>query len=142
MNKCRVCGAALSKKPLLSYKNMPAASQYFPDAHNLKKDKGVDLKVFGCQGCGLIQLANKPVSYYREDIRASVFSPEMKKFRLKQFAGFINKYRINGKKILELGCGKGEYLSFMKNLGMKATGIENSASAVKSIFWRYPKYEK
>ncbi len=130
MKSCRVCGAELSKKPLLKYKNMPKVAQKFPDARGLKSDKGVNLEVFQCMGCGLVQLASKPVSYYKEDIRAGAFSPEMKAFRLPQFRKFCSKYGLKGKKTVEIGCGKGEYLSIMKAAGMNAYGTEYSKPAV------------
>jgi 2-polyprenyl-3-methyl-5-hydroxy-6-metoxy-1,4-benzoquinol methylase len=83
-------------------------------------------------GCGLIQLSSKPVSYYKDVIRASAYSTEMKKFRLNQFNKFLSKYNLKDKKIVEIGCGKGEYLSLMKECGADVYGIENLDSSVKA----------
>ena len=68
---------------------MPSAAQHLPDVNNLKDDESVTLEVFQCSGCGLVQLSNKPVDYYREVIRAAGISNEMKQFRNKQFRNFI-----------------------------------------------------
>ena len=129
--KCRVCGNDFFEDPLLEYKNMPKAAQFLPDAESLKNEKGVNLNVYQCSNCGLVQLSNEPVPYYREVIRAAAISPEMKEFRIKQFADFVNKYSLKGKKVVEIGCGCGEYLSIMQQVGTEAYGLEYSDGSVK-----------
>ncbi|MDO9028004.1 MAG: class I SAM-dependent methyltransferase [Candidatus Roizmanbacteria bacterium] len=101
-----------------------------PDAESLERDKGVDLEVYQCSGCGLVQLSNDPVPYYKEVIRAVAFSEEMKGFRMKQFNSFIQKNSLIGKKIIEIGCGCGEYLSLMQQVGVDAYGLEYSEESV------------
>jgi SAM-dependent methyltransferase len=110
---------------------MPSAAQYLPDAESLACDKGVDLEVCQCSGCGLVQLSNEPVQYYKEVIRASAFSKEMKDFRIKQFNDFVQEYSLQGRKIIEIGCGCGEYLSIIQQLGVDAYGLEHSTESVR-----------
>jgi len=129
--KCRVCGNNLYEEPLLSYENMPKAAQYLPDKNALKSDKGVDLEVCQCSGCGLVQLSNDPVPYYKEVIRAAGISEEMMAFRKKQFTDLVEKYSLKGKKVIEIGCGRGEYLSIMARTGVKAYGLEQGKDAVR-----------
>ena len=126
---CRVCGHTLSGRPLLSLRDMPKSAQNFPDSKTLSKDRGEDLDLYGCTGCGLSQLSVKPVSYYREVIRAAAFSEEMREFRRNQFREFVSRYRLKGKKVVEIGCGRGEYLSIMKKNGVLAFGLEYSKPA-------------
>jgi len=130
IKKCRVCGHKFLEEPLLRYENMPRAAQFLPDAESLENDKGVDLEVCQCSGCGLVQLSNDPVPYYREVIRAAAFSEGMKDFRRKQFGNFVQKFSLKGKKVVEIGCGHGEYLSIMQQSGVEAYGLEHSASSV------------
>lgn len=110
---------------------MPSVAQHLPDTDSLKDDNGVDLRVYQCSGCGVVQLDSKPVPYYKEVIRASGFSQEMKDFRLKQFRDFVAKFSLKDKNILEVGCGGGEYLSLMKECAANSSGIEYSDSLVK-----------
>jgi hypothetical protein len=130
VNQCRVCGQAFFEVPLLSYCNMPRAAQCMPDAGSLGQDRGVDLNVCQCSGCGLVQLEGDPVPYYREVIRAAAFSPEMMEFRQTQFRRFMEKFSLRGQKIIEIGCGRGEYLSILQQCGMESHGLEQSAEAV------------
>lgn len=109
---------------------MPKAAQFLPDAKDLGSDKGVDLEVCQCSGCGLVQLSNDPVPYFKEVIRAAAFSPEMRIFRIEQFKNFVGRFSLEGKKILEIGCGKGEYLSLMRESGTDAYGVEYGEESV------------
>ena len=129
-DKCRVCGHKFFGEPLLRYENMPKAAQFLPDAESLESDKAIDLEVCQCSGCGLVQLNNEPVPYYREVIRASAISEEMRNFRRKQFDSFIQKFSLKRKKIIEIGCGCGEYLSIMQQFVVEAYGLEYSAESV------------
>jgi 2-polyprenyl-3-methyl-5-hydroxy-6-metoxy-1,4-benzoquinol methylase len=131
VRKCRICGGAFFEKPLLKYENMPGAAQFLPDEETIKTEMGVDLEVCQCSGCGLVQLSNDPVHYYRDVIRAAAFSEEMKGFRVKQFRDFIEKYSLQNKKIIETGCGCGEYLAIMQSLGGDAYGLEHLKSSVE-----------
>ena len=130
INKCRVCGHAFFVKPLLQYANMPKAAQFFPDKKSIKYEKGIDLKIFQCSGCGLVQLDSKPVPYYKDVVRAVSISKEIKEFRAEQFKIFVNKYSLKGKKILEIGCGRGEHLFIMRKLVKKTYGIEYAEESV------------
>jgi len=126
---CRVCSGRL--RVLLQYENMPKAAQNFPEYEDLLVEEGTNLEVCECEVCGLVQLSNEPVPYHKEVIRAAAFSEEMKQFRVKQFADFVQKYSLQGKKVIEVGCGKGEFLQLMKDAGTDAFGIEYSAESVE-----------
>jgi len=141
-NKCRICGYDFFPKPLLRYKNMPRAAQFLPDKKSLKNDKGVDLEICQCSGCGLVQLNSVPVPYYKEVIRAVGISPEIKKFRLKQFNNFVKKFFLKGKKVIEIGCGQGEYLGILDQLGIQAFGLEYSKKNVKECIKKGLKVQK
>ncbi len=127
---CRVCYKPLPEKSLISYSFMPSQAQNFPDADNLDTDHGQDLKLYQCSLCGMVQLDAKPVSYYKEVIRASSVSAEMLEFRKSQFASFVNYHGLVGRKVLEVGCGKGEYLSILAENQIEAFGIEFNDTAV------------
>ena len=130
--KCRICKGDFIKKNFLEYKSMPSSAQNFPKLKNLKNEKGINLLVCQCSKCGIVQVVNKPVGYYKEVIRSSAFSKEMKDYRKNQFKKFINKYKLKKKKIIEIGSGYGEYLSLLDKENLKSFGIEFSNSAIKA----------
>ena len=90
------------------------------------------MNICQCSQCGLVQLANKPVDYYRDVIRASGISKEMRTFRIAQFKEWIAQNHLENKKILEVGCGNGEYLSLLKEAGGNAFGLEHNESSVNN----------
>lgn len=102
-----------------------------PDAATLAQDRGVDLDVYQCDGCGLVQTSNEPVSYYKEVVRAAAFSEEMKAFRREQFSTFVQRYALQGKKLIEIGCGRGEYLALLQEAGVQGYGLEHAAQSVQ-----------
>ena len=129
---CRVCGGAFFAQPLLHLSNMPASAQNFPDAASLTSDQGADLVLVQCQDCGLVQLTNPPVSYYRDVIRAAAFSEEMRGFRQQQFLQFSEAHDLAGKPVVEIGCGRGEFLSLIADAGMSAYGLEHLEASVQA----------
>lgn len=129
-NKCPVCDHTFFEEPLLTYENMPRAAQFLPDAATILSDRGISLEIFQCSGCGLVQLTNPPVPYFREVIRAAAISEEMKAFRERQFTDFTQRFSLSGKKVVEIGCGRGEFLSIMARCGADAYGIEYSEDSV------------
>jgi SAM-dependent methyltransferase len=131
-SRCRVCARDLFAEPLLRYANMPRVAQFFPDQSTVAADTGLDLDVWQCAGCGLIQLRTDPVPYYKEVVRASGLSEEMRTFRARQFGAFLDRFSLGGKKVIEIGCGRGEYLSVLQDAGADASGLEYSAAAVAS----------
>jgi SAM-dependent methyltransferase len=129
---CRVCARDLFDEPLLRYANMPRVAQFLPDASSVQTDTGRDLAIRQCSGCGLVQLTDEPVHYYKDVIRASGLSEEMRAFRGKQFHGFVERFSLVGKKVIEIGCGRGEYLSLLRDAGAEAVGLEHSAASVEA----------
>lgn len=127
---CRVCGRDLFDEPLLRYANMPRVAQFLPDESTVGADTGIDLNIRQCSGCGLVQLSDEPVHYYKDVIRASGLSEEMHAFRAKQFRGFVERFSLAGKKLIEIGCGRGEYLSLLRDAGADAVGLEHAPAAV------------
>jgi len=129
--RCRVCKGKSHEKSLIRYRNMPRIAQCLPDKDTVKDDAGTDIEVYQCKFCGLIQLNSRPVPYYKQVIRSSGFSEEMKNYRWQQFKEFVNKYSIKDKKIIEIGCGNGEYLSIMQQFCSNSYGTEYSDGSVR-----------
>jgi len=127
---CRLCGADLFPEALLVQPQMPAAAQGLPTATQLSEDHGVNLSLHQCSGCGVVQLNTPPVAYWRDVIRAAGISEEMRAYRLQQFGSWLKRHQLQGKKVLEVGSGRGEYLALLAQSGLNAHGIEHARESV------------
>ena len=128
---CRFCKANLKTEPILTLNNMPKSAQFFPKKDELDAEKGVDIVLYQCPYCGLVQAAGEPVSYFRDVIRATGVSDEMGNFRRKQYAEFVKKYNLADKKIIEIGAGSGEYMNYMEPSCKYVYGLEHLEVSVK-----------
>lgn len=124
--KCRVCGNVFSGESLLRLSGMPGAVQNLPSDKDKAIASGVVLDIRQCSFCGLVQLSNDPVPYYKDVIRAGSFSPSMRTRQHDEFKIFIERFSLQGKNILEIGSGRGEYLSILNELLVNAFGMEHN----------------
>ena len=131
MKECLVCGRKLDTEPLLKFNDMPASAQDIPNETEVELDKGISLQLFQCPGCGLVQFDCTPVEYYKDVIRSGGFSTTMVNLRKRQYSHLIEKYNLLGKKFIEVGCGRGEFLSVLNEFQVQAYGIEHKHDLVE-----------
>lgn len=127
---CHLCGNKLFLDPVLRLGGMPKAAQYYPEKNEFAADKGITLTMRQCSGCGLVQHNMKPVEYFREVITAASLSEKSRLSRLDQMKEFAERFGLAGKKVLDIGTGKGEMVDVLKEAGFQATGIEASLKSV------------
>lgn len=129
---CIVCGAPFLSAPLMICDHMPAAAQHLPACNMLGKDSDLELRLCQCSGCGLVQLDCEPVEYYRDVIRSGGYSTTMHELRHEQYERFMQTCPIRGKRVLEVGCGQGEFLRVWREDGFHIIpfGIEHDESLV------------
>ncbi len=130
MRHCIACRRQLPAKPVFLLRNAPASAQNIPHESEVLKDRGMDLKLYQCSHCGLVQFDCEPVSYYRDVIRAGGFTTTMKELRRRQYSHLIETYHLEGKRFLEVGCGQGEFLSMLGEFPVKAYGMEHRTELV------------
>lgn len=129
--RCLVCGTRLPAKPLMALAGMPASAQDIPDAQGIENEKGMELRLFQCEHCGLVQFDCPPVSYYQDVIRSGGFSTTMVELRRSQYQHLIGTYHLEGKKFIEVGCGQGEFLGVLTEFPVKAYGVEHREDLVQ-----------
>ncbi len=130
MELCRCCNGMLPDKTFLKFENMPKSAQLFPGENGVTTEKGVAIILKQCPWCGLVQTTGEPVPYYRDVIRATGVSKEMMEFRESQYAAWVKENHLENGKILEVGCGKGEYMTMMESTGCTVVGLEHLAESV------------
>ena len=120
---CIACGHALS--PLMTLDDMPASAQNIPAASELAEDHPLSLTLCQCPSCGLVQFDTEPVDYYRDVIRAGGGTRTMTRLRHEEYARLLTamqEHHIHGRRIVEVGCGCGEFLRMWQNLAEDPEG--------------------
>lgn len=124
-NKCLICGQSIGENDvLMTFNDMPGSAQDIPTKEEVLNDRGIELKLMQCPHCGLVQFPCEPVPYYKKVIRAGGGTTTMVNLRNTQYQELLNTFDLKGKKILEVGCGKGEFLKIWKGYDVHAVGIE------------------
>lgn len=131
MRHCIACGKMLPKRALFVLEQAPASAQNIPDEAEVKTDEGVTLGLYQCGECGLVQFDCTPVSYYKDVIRAGGFSTTMTELRRRQYRHLIETYHLEGKKFLEVGCGRGEFIKVLTEFPVQVYGMEHKAELVE-----------
>ena len=129
MKKCISCKGSLHE--LMKIENMPASAQDIPTKEELDKDSGIEVSLCVCEDCGLVQLKNDAVYYYRDVIRAGGYSTTMEALRKIQYKHFIEFASLEGKKIIEVGCGRGEFLGMLSDFPVEGYGTEHKKDLVE-----------
>ncbi len=127
---CRLCGGTLFPEPVLALNGIPKAAQYYPEEKEFSEDRGIVLSLCQCSACGLVQHNRAPVDYFREVITAASFSPKTRATRLTQMRAWVGRNGLEGKKVLQIGSGKGDMLDILEEAGCQAFGLEASADSV------------
>lgn len=130
MNYCIACRKALPEEALFVLENAPASAQNIPDAAEVGEDKGITLNLRQCPECGLVQFDCTPVDYYRDVIRAGGFSTTMTELRRRQYKHLIETYGLEGKKFIEVGCGRGEFINVLREFPVQVFGMEHKEDLI------------
>lgn len=125
-HKCILCGNKENFASLIKLDNMPASAQKIPTFDQLQDEKGITLELVQCMKCGLVQFNCTAVDYYKDVIRASGSSTTMRDLRTNQYKDFIHFFDLENKKIIEIGCGRGDFLQFLNGFPVDFYGIENN----------------
>ncbi|MDD2741886.1 MAG: class I SAM-dependent methyltransferase [Rhodocyclaceae bacterium] len=124
---CRLCHAPLSSADAVQIGPFPKAAQYYPTPNEFTHDRGIVLKITECPDCGLTQLLNEPVDYYRQVITAASLSPVVREQRLTLFRQLRGYFGMRPS-AFEIGCAGGENLPLLRDAGFAASGIEFAAT--------------
>lgn len=119
---CQLCGNRLSPS-----KNNSLIIRDVPDSTFNISSKTITLHIADCKSCGLIQLIDVPLSSDYEVVNRSIgISTGYREEKIRQLESFIRRKKLYTAKVLEVGCGNGQYLEILEGLGLKnLTGLES-----------------
>jgi len=118
-------------------KELPIESlQLFEDSQSALSVPRLSFIMTLCEDCGFIfnrchnAIVKKSTTSYHEN---QAFSPKYREFCENLAARLINKYNLSGKKILEIGCGSGFFISLICEMGKnKGLGIDPALDPLQS----------
>ncbi|HWI73012.1 MAG TPA: methyltransferase domain-containing protein [Baekduia sp.] len=124
---CRLCRAdALA--PAFTLNSAPHDVSYLLTPEQAQSDRPIRLDVWRCGECRHVQLAEDPEpTYYDEYLMTVSHSAQMRAYQREQAAAFVQRFGLTGRRVIEVGCGDGNYLSILRDLGVQAIGNEPSA---------------
>jgi SAM-dependent methyltransferase len=118
--KCPCCSSN-KIKIFLNIKNVPVNSviniKSYEDAVNFTRG---NISLGFCKSCGFIYNTeyNPELVEYSSDCEESQgYSPTFNAFAKELAAELVEKYNLRNKKIVEVGCGKGEFLKLLCDMG-------------------------
>ncbi len=126
--KCWSCGRA-DPQPFYRLERIPISSCVLLDSQAEARGfpRG-ELELAFCEGCGFIQnsLFDPALLDYSQDYEESQgFSPTFGTFAQGLVDRLVERYDIAGKKVFEIGCGKGDFLSLLCKTGQnRGLGID------------------
>jgi len=112
----------------MALERVPRNISYLLRPEDVDGDAPIRLEVYECPSCGHVQLAADPEPGYYEDYLMTVsHSPQMRAYQEAQARDFVERYDLRGRRVAEVGCGDGNYLALLSEMGADAVGIEPSA---------------
>ncbi len=117
---CQACGAG-NLRTFYQAETVPVHScVLFPDRKEALAYPTGDVLLALCGVCGFIQnvdFSPDLVDYTQDYEETQGFSPHFREFALGLAEHLVDRYQLQGKEILEIGCGKGDFLSLLCELG-------------------------
>ncbi len=135
---CFSCGAA-DLTPFYEQRGVPVNSCLMmpTKAEALSFPRG-DIRLGFCRACGFIQnlvFDASRLEYSSRYEESQGFSPRFNQFAADLAQRLIQRYELHGKEVMEIGCGKGDFLTLLcqlgnnKGLGIDPTYISERTSA-------------
>lgn len=88
----------------------------------------IRLDVCQCQACGFIQLTETlETAFYDDYVMTVSHAATMQTFQSVQAQQFVQRFALQDRRVLEVGCGDGNYLDHLQAAGAHVTGNEPSA---------------
>lgn len=120
LTECPCCGSG-ALRPFYAVNQIPVHSVLLMDSYEQAVNyPRADLKLSFCESCGFIMNTIFDVShndYSQSYEETQHFSQRFNSFASRLVRRLIDRYDIRNKSVLEIGCGKGEFLGLLCELG-------------------------
>lgn len=125
--RCRLCSDD-RLAPALVLDPAPPNISALPPAHEPIDLRTIRLDVRRCEACGFIQLIERlDTTFYDEYVMTVSHAVTMHQFQAAQARTFVERFGLQGRNVIELGCGDGNYLDHLSAAEAHVTGNEPSS---------------
>lgn len=125
-NECRICGSIKWSLCLDLPRSTRNISKLLKDTE-LDNDHPINLKVYKCETCSFVQLDQTLEDDFYDDYVMTVSHSElMNNFQLEQARYFVETFKLENARIIEIGCGDRNFLTHLKRFAPNSIGLEPS----------------
>jgi SAM-dependent methyltransferase len=118
--KCIICGGPFAE-PFLTIRGVPVhCNLLWPEASGALSAPRGDLELVACLTCGHVFNASFDrglMEYTRAYENSLHFSPRFQVYAADLADRLIRRYDVRGKTVIDIGCGKGEFLALLCERG-------------------------
>jgi 2-polyprenyl-3-methyl-5-hydroxy-6-metoxy-1,4-benzoquinol methylase len=136
---CLVCGGT-SLKPLISIPDVPTlCNRLCPSEAEAAAAPRGEISLVYCVDCGHVANAafdSARVNYDRRFENTLTFSPRYRQYAELTADRIIDRYGLSGKRIVEIGCGGGDFLRLLCRAGSHGEGYDPSQPTNRSTVGR------
>jgi len=128
---CRFCESKNLKK-VIDFRLMPLAGGFLKK-EEIKKEKKYPLRVFICEGCGLVQLIDVvSAELLFKDYRYASSTTKTLREHFKKYAEeMTTRFLKQNSFIVEIGSNDGVFLAPLKEFGINVLGVDPAINIVK-----------
>ncbi|QBI20294.1 methyltransferase domain-containing protein [Egibacter rhizosphaerae] len=124
---CPGCGAE-ALEPVWTVRGVPVhCSQLFDSPHAARTAARGDLSLAYCSTCGLMSNTSFDpglVEYGDDYEDAQAHSPRWVAWARDLVADLVARYGLHGRRALEVGCGRGDFLALLAEAGLTGIGFD------------------
>jgi SAM-dependent methyltransferase len=133
-NGCRICGSD-GFDLFLELDRAPTSIERLLDEDAVQGDHPIPLTVWRCQTCSHVQTRSDLEDTFYDDyymLEDSEIEEDVA-LRRAMAESFQKLLPLRGKRIVDIGCGDGSFLTVLKSYGADVTGIEPSTKTLPAI---------
>ncbi len=127
---CLACSGRSTLRPLIAIPDVPIfCNRVYTSQIGAKSAERGDMRLCYCVACGHILNADfnpARVEYDGSYESALTFSPRYRQYAQATADGIIGRYGLRGKRIVEIGCGAGDFLRLLCAAGNEGHGFDPS----------------
>lgn len=128
---CPVCNRKEAQLPLVEINGVPVFCNVLsPGREVALQAERADIHLAFCEHCGHVynSVFDSAKTEYSPNYENSLhYSPKFQKYAEDLAASLVARYELKGKTIVEIGCGKGDFLNLLCKMGEnRGIGFDNS----------------